>query len=131
MERRARVLAGQLGGTAGTGAPTLERRDCQAAYGKRLPRFDVTLMETHLDDLRSFKAEVYELFRQHPELLVAEEEGMTKGEGAAAFTLGRHSRPPFQPAATRGCLGPPFLPPDLTSPLPRPCFPAPCPCFPA
>ena len=78
MERRARMLAGQLGGSAGSPTP-LERRDCRAAYGRQLPRFDVTLMETHLDDLRAFKKEVYELFRQHPELLVAEEEGMTKG----------------------------------------------------
>lgn len=36
-------------------------------------------MEHFLEDQRVLKQEVYELFRQHPELLVAEEEGMTKG----------------------------------------------------
>lgn len=36
-------------------------------------------MEHFLDNQLALKAEVYELFRQHPELLVAEEEGMTKG----------------------------------------------------
>ncbi len=35
--------------------------------------------ESFLDSNRGLKNETYELFRQHPELLVAEEEGMTKG----------------------------------------------------
>ncbi|PSC71176.1 acyl-coenzyme A oxidase peroxisomal [Micractinium conductrix] len=47
---------------------------------RRLPRFDVTLMEHYLDDLRPLKEEVYELFKQHPELLVKEEEGLSKEE---------------------------------------------------
>jgi hypothetical protein len=52
-----------------------------SAYAVRqLPKFDVTLMEQFLDDQRVLKHEVYELFRQHPDLLVAEEEGLTKEE---------------------------------------------------
>jgi hypothetical protein len=47
---------------------------------KTLPRFDLVTMEHYLDDLRSLKVEVYELFRQHPELLPAVQEGQTKGE---------------------------------------------------
>lgn len=46
---------------------------------RQLPRFDVTLMDHFLDDQRALKDEVYALFKQHPELLVAVEEGMTKG----------------------------------------------------
>jgi len=37
-------------------------------------------MEHYICDAPSLRDEVYELFRQHPELLVAEEEGLTKGQ---------------------------------------------------
>lgn len=37
-------------------------------------------MEHFLDSQLPFKAEVYAVFRQHPELLVAEEEGLSKEE---------------------------------------------------
>lgn len=33
-----------------------------------------------MDSHRALKTETYELFRQHPELLIAEEEGLTKEE---------------------------------------------------
>jgi len=36
-------------------------------------------MEHYLDTDRGLKEEVYDLFKQHPELLYAVEEGMTKG----------------------------------------------------
>jgi hypothetical protein len=44
-------------------------------------------MEHFLDNLLPFKAEVYELFRQHPELLVAEEEGLSKGGPASIWLV--------------------------------------------
>lgn len=47
---------------------------------RQLPRFDVVIMEHFLDEMRPFRQEVYDLFRAHPELLVAEEEGLTKEE---------------------------------------------------
>jgi hypothetical protein len=43
-------------------------------------------MEHFLDSQLPFKAEVYEVFRQHPELLVAEEEGLSKGGRACGCT---------------------------------------------
>ena len=48
---------------------------------KSLPRFDPYVMETYLDDQRDMKAKVHDLFRQHPELLPAVEEGLSKGGG--------------------------------------------------
>ena len=58
----------------------LTRQLTSAALAVRtLPRFDVGVMEAYLDDLRSMKLEVYELLRQHPELLPPITEGMTKG----------------------------------------------------
>lgn len=57
----------------------LTRQDTAALAVRSLPRFDVGVMEAYLDDLRSMKLEVYELLRQHPELLPATLEGMTKG----------------------------------------------------
>ena len=51
-----------------------------AVHHRSLPRFDVTFMEHYLETDRSLKNEVYDLFKQHPELLYPVEEGMTKGE---------------------------------------------------
>ena len=50
-----------------------------------------------LDRERPLRLEVYELFRQHPELLVAEEEGLTKGRwqvacGEAPLVAGTEGR---------------------------------------
>lgn len=59
---------------------SLNVNPCSATAHRQLPRFDAVIMEHYLCDNPSLKDEVYELFRQHPELLVAEEEGMTKGE---------------------------------------------------
>ena len=50
------------------------------AVNRSLPRFDATFMEHYLDTDRGLKEEVYDLFKQHPELLYAVEEGMTKGK---------------------------------------------------
>ena len=55
----------------------LEATPC--AVNRSLPRFDATFMEHYLDTDRGLKEEVYDLFKQHPELLYAVEEGMTKG----------------------------------------------------
>ena len=46
---------------------------------RQLPRFDPTVLEHFLDELRPFRQEIYQLFKAHPELLVAEEEGLSKG----------------------------------------------------
>ena len=56
----------------------LEAAPC--AVNRSLPRFDATFMEHYLDTDRGLKEEVYDLFKQHPELLYAVEEGMTKGK---------------------------------------------------
>jgi acyl-CoA oxidase len=53
---------------------------CSSAVRRTLPRFDSNVLANYLDDLRSMKNEVYELFRQHPELLPAIGEGMSKEE---------------------------------------------------
>ena len=56
----------------------IERHACSAVAHKRLPRFDSVIMEHYLNDMTGLRDEVYGLFRQHPELLVAEEEGLSK-----------------------------------------------------
>lgn len=56
----------------------LEAAPC--AVNRSLPRFDATFMEHYLDTDRGLKEELYDLFKQHPELLYAVEEGMTKGD---------------------------------------------------
>lgn len=53
---------------------------CSATAHRQLPRFDTVIMEHYLCDNPALRDEVYDLFRQHPELLVAEEEGLTKGQ---------------------------------------------------
>lgn len=50
-----------------------------AARGVFLPRFDITVMESYLDELSSVKEDVYETFRHRPNLLPAVQEGLTKG----------------------------------------------------
>ena len=50
-----------------------------ASRGASLPRFDVGVMETCLDDLASLKEEVYEVFRHRPDLLPSSLEGLSKG----------------------------------------------------
>jgi acyl-CoA oxidase len=47
---------------------------------RQLPRFDSVIMEHYLSDMTGLRDDVYGMFRQHPELLVAEEEGLTKEE---------------------------------------------------
>lgn len=58
-------------------AGQIEAAPC--AVNRSLPRFDATFMEHYLETDRGLKEEVYDLFKQHPELLYAVEEGMTKG----------------------------------------------------
>lgn len=93
--RRVATLQGHLaGGRAAAGAGGgLAASPCAAAAPtaiRQLPRFDVTIMESFLDTHRQLKLEFYELFRQHPELLVAEEEGLSKGgwSGSVGGRLG-------------------------------------------
>ena len=79
-ERRLRTLARHLAEVRETVEPSgLERSDCSARSHRSLPRFDSVVLEHYLDDQRALKLEVYELFRQHPELLPAVYEGMPKG----------------------------------------------------
>lgn len=63
----------------------LEAAPC--AVNRSLPRFDATFMEHYLETDRGLKEEVYDLFKQHPELLYAVEEGMTKGVQALCSCL--------------------------------------------
>ena len=66
-------------------ASQLEAAPC--AVNRTLPRFDATFMEHYLETDRGLKEEVYDLFKQHPELLYAVEEGMTKGRRAHASSF--------------------------------------------
>lgn len=50
----------------------------QAVAHRRLPRFDVTIMEHYMCDNPSLRDECYTLFMQHPELLSPDVERMTK-----------------------------------------------------
>lgn len=78
-ERRVQQLRQQLAPIDSRQQPALESAPC-AVHHRSLPRFDVTFMEHYLETDRGLKNEVYDLFKQHPELLYAVEEGMTKGE---------------------------------------------------
>ena len=89
-ERRVHQLRQQLAPKTSSQQPALELAPC-AVHHRSLPRFDVTFMEHYLETDRGLKNEVYDLFKQHPELLYAVEEGMTKGEGstrAAGLQMG-------------------------------------------
>jgi hypothetical protein len=67
-------------------SPFIANNPTSATSVRGLPRFDITIMENLLDDQRSVKDEVYELFRQHPELLVPEVEALTKGRRRRALS---------------------------------------------
>lgn len=96
--RRLRTLNGHLRQSdVGTSSPVygkesadvdLTRHNTAALAVRSLPRFDVGVMEAYLDDLRSMKLEVYELLRQHPELLPPVLEGMTKGDAHHRAPIG-------------------------------------------
>lgn len=59
----------------------MDQQPCNGAIAHRqLPRFDSVLMEHYLCDLTGLRDDVYGLFKKHPELLIDEEEGMTKAE---------------------------------------------------
>ena len=57
----------------------MEVNECSALAHRQLPRFDTVIMEHYLSDLTGLRDEVYGLFEKRPELLVAEQEGLTKG----------------------------------------------------
>ncbi|PRW59741.1 acyl-coenzyme A oxidase peroxisomal isoform B [Chlorella sorokiniana] len=78
--RRAAALSRHFEGASSSSGSSMSGQHASAYAVRQLPKFDVTLMEQFLDDQRVLKHEVYELFRQHPDLLVAEEEGLTKEE---------------------------------------------------
>lgn len=80
-ERRVLQLRQHLASEAPLSKGQLEAVPC--AVSRSLPRFDATFMEHYLETDRGLKEEVYDLFKQHPELLYAVEEGMTKGMQAA------------------------------------------------
>lgn len=71
-------------------ASQLEAAPC--AVNRSLPRFDATFMEHYLETDRGLKEEVYDLFKQHPELLYAVEEGMTKGRHVHASAVSHDLR---------------------------------------
>ncbi|GAB4821751.1 hypothetical protein N2152v2_008797 [Parachlorella kessleri] len=77
MERRVSTLRRHLG-TDVSSTAVLGSHPTSATAIRQLPRFDATIMESFMDSNRVLKNETYELFRQHPELLIAEEEGLTK-----------------------------------------------------
>jgi len=81
--RRLAVLAGQLGGTAGSSEHGLVRQATAATAVRSLPKFDPYIMETYLDDLREMKRQVYDLFKFTPELLPGPE--LSKGVGGLQF----------------------------------------------
>ena len=93
-KRRVQTLMSHLNVTRldvvdGGGQQSLQSENVAAVAVRSLPRFDVGVLEAYLDDLRSMKLEVYELLRQHPELLPPTLEGMTKGisHSVASFTV--------------------------------------------
>ena len=55
---------------------------CEGAV-KSLPRFDAHVLEAYIDDQRELKQKVYDIFKANPDLLVSEEEGLSKGERRA------------------------------------------------
>lgn len=65
------MLTGFILGTGG-----LSQRSCTC-----LDHFTslAGVLETYLDDMKDMKAQVYDLFRQHPDLLPNVEEGLSKG----------------------------------------------------
>lgn len=67
-----RHLANEGSGAHVVAGPTASR-------SASLPRFDIGVMETCLDDLASLKEEVYEVFRHRPDLLPSSLEGLSKG----------------------------------------------------
>jgi acyl-CoA oxidase len=82
---RLRVLRAQLDGGAAAGAraapppppPPLTAAPAAAAPA-HLPRFDVAVMEALLTDAPALRDEVYGIFAARPDLLPAEEEGLSK-----------------------------------------------------
>ena len=98
------IESSDLALAAGSTDGGLTRQDTAALAVRSLPRFDVGVMEAYLDDLRSMKLEVYELLRQHPELLPPTLEGMTKG----ALNSGRRDipSPPSPPLPPLSPLAP-------------------------
>ena len=79
VQRRILQLQRHMSSASQTQASSqLEAAPC--AVNRSLPRFDATFMEHYLETDRGLKEEVYDLFRQHPELLYPVEEGMTKGK---------------------------------------------------
>ena len=99
VSRRVEALSKQLSPPSPALGNGLQMLPTAATAGRSLPRFDVGVMEAYLDDLRGMKLDVYELLRQHPELLPPVLEGMTKG-----------ADPPFsfhfESAALRGASSP-------------------------
>ena len=79
VERRVEQLRQHLAPLRDTQPATQIQSVPCAVHHRSLPRFDVTFMEHYLETDRGLKNEVYDLFKQHPELLYPVEEGMTKG----------------------------------------------------
>jgi acyl-CoA oxidase len=71
---RLRVLGAQLAGGAAAGPLAAAPAHAPA----HLPRFDVAVMEALLTDAPALRDEVYGIFAARPDLLPAEEEGLSK-----------------------------------------------------
>ncbi|KDD72461.1 hypothetical protein H632_c3313p0, partial [Helicosporidium sp. ATCC 50920] len=75
-----------MGVEAGVSAPPsgITASPCAAASapppGRHLPRFDVTVMDRYLDPMHAQRGEVYDVLRQHPDLLVPCPEALSKEE---------------------------------------------------
>jgi hypothetical protein len=93
VDRRTNILARHVSGSPcsttanGMANSRLSPSSTSATAHRQLPRFDATIMEHYLCDLPSLRDEVYELFKNHPELLVPCEEGLTKGKFTHSFIL--------------------------------------------
>eukprot|EP00195_Chlamydomonas_chlamydogama_P012817 CAMPEP_0202892802 /NCGR_PEP_ID=MMETSP1392-20130828/2490_1 /ASSEMBLY_ACC=CAM_ASM_000868 /TAXON_ID=225041 /ORGANISM="Chlamydomonas chlamydogama, Strain SAG 11-48b" /LENGTH=662 /DNA_ID=CAMNT_0049576893 /DNA_START=125 /DNA_END=2113 /DNA_ORIENTATION=+ len=72
------------------GVQQLEMNPCAGAV-KSLPRFDAYILETYIDDLRELRTKVFDLFKQHPDLLPTVEEGLSKEEHRALVRRSLHA----------------------------------------
>lgn len=79
--QRVGVLLDHLRSGTAYSESALIAQSCSSS-GWSLPRFDVGVMESFLDEYKDLKAEVYGKLQQHPDLLLPTLEGLTKGAKA-------------------------------------------------
>jgi hypothetical protein len=80
VQRRLSVLEGQMRGSRDdrTGEGNLRRSLCESTG--LLENVDASCMEAFIDDQRGLKREVYEMFKNHPALLVPTVEQLSKSQ---------------------------------------------------